>query len=48
MTSLGRIPTSGDRFEQDGWSYEVLDMDGNRVDKILVSPIATPEQEDSL
>jgi putative hemolysin len=48
MTSLGRVPASGDRFDQDGWSYEVVDMDGNRVDKILVSPIATPEQEESL
>lgn len=48
MTSLGRVPKSGDRFEQDGWIYEVVDMDGNRVDKILISPVATPEQEESV
>jgi putative hemolysin len=39
MTFLGHIPTAGDHFELDGLRYEVIDMDGMRVDKILVSPI---------
>jgi putative hemolysin len=33
---LGRIPSAGDRFEWGGFSFEVLDMDGHRVDKVLV------------
>src|SRR5215203_5068630 len=33
MTSLGKVPAAGDHFEHDGWRYEVMDMDGNRVDK---------------
>jgi putative hemolysin len=33
---LGRIPTAGDRFEWGGFSFEVVDMDGLRVDKVLV------------
>lgn len=36
MAMLGRIPTEGDAFEWDGWRVEVMDMDGRRVDKVLV------------
>lgn len=36
MAALGRIPTSGDRFSWEGISFEVVDMDGYRVDKVLV------------
>jgi putative hemolysin len=38
MEALGRVPAAGDRFELEGHSFEVLDMDGWRVDKVLVSP----------
>ncbi|MGD0500769.1 MAG: hemolysin family protein [Bryobacteraceae bacterium] len=37
MLRLGRVPRPGDHFAQGGWRYEVVDMDGNRVDKVLVS-----------
>lgn len=37
MHKIGRIPVSGDKFEFDEHKIEVMDMDGNRVDKILVS-----------
>lgn len=32
------IPSTGSRFEWSGWQFEVVDMDGNRIDKILVTP----------
>jgi putative hemolysin len=35
LLSLGRVPTEGDRFECCGWRFEVMDMDGLRVDKVL-------------
>jgi putative hemolysin len=38
MLRLGRVPKAGDHFAHDGWRYEVVDMDGNRVDKVLVAP----------
>jgi putative hemolysin len=38
ITHLGRIPTSADYFEWKGMRFEVMDMDGNRVDKVLVVP----------
>ncbi len=34
---LGRIPAVTDHFEHDGWRFEVVDMDKNRVDKVMVS-----------
>src|SRR5215207_945465 len=40
IDQLGRIPTAGDRFEWGGFSLEVLDMDGHRVDKVLVARAA--------
>ena len=40
--SLGKVPKSGDHFEWGGFRFEVVDMDGRRVDKVLVIP---PEQE---
>jgi putative hemolysin len=37
MHRLGRIPRAGERFRCEGLHFEVVDMDGNRVDKLLVS-----------
>lgn len=37
MERLGRVPRSSDYFECAGLRFEVVDMDRNRVDKILVS-----------
>ena len=39
ITHLGRIPVAADHFEWGGLRFEVMDMDGNRVDKMLVMPI---------
>jgi len=39
MTHLGRIPKSADHFEWSGLRFEVMDMDGNRVDKVLVTTL---------
>ena len=33
---LNRIPSPGDHFLVDGWRFEVVDMDRNRVDKVLI------------
>ena len=37
MAQIGRIPTTGDTFDFDSLHFEVVDMDGNRVDKVLVA-----------
>lgn len=41
MSHLGRIPMASDYFEWQGMRIEVVDMDGNRVDKVLVVPRQT-------
>lgn len=37
---LGRIPGTGDHFESHGWRFEVVDMDGRRIDKVLATPLS--------
>ncbi len=39
MMSLGRMPQPADRFEWHGLNFEVVDMDGRRVDKVLVTTL---------
>jgi putative hemolysin len=39
MMSLGRVPQSADHFEWKDYRFEVIDMDGRRVDKILVTTL---------
>ncbi|BAU75782.1 hemolysin family protein [Metapseudomonas furukawaii] len=43
MLLLGRVPATSDRVEWSGWSFEVVDMDGKRIDKVLASPIDLPD-----
>lgn len=38
MADIGRIAAAGDRVSLSNFGFEVLDMDGKRVDKLLVSP----------
>ncbi|XLM20906.1 CBS domain-containing protein, partial [Chromobacterium piscinae] len=45
MYKLGRIPSVTDRFEWNGFSFEVVDMDSTRVDKILVQRRHLPQPE---
>jgi putative hemolysin len=33
------VPRTGDVFERGGYRFEIVDMDGNRVDRVLVSCI---------
>ncbi len=37
MHKLGRIPKTADKFIIDTITYEIVDMDGNRVDKVLIT-----------
>lgn len=39
MFLLGRMPATADRVEHEGWRFEVVDMDGKRIDKVLASPL---------
>ena len=39
FTTLGRVPRPGEHFDANGYRVEVVDMDGNRVDKVLLTPL---------
>ena len=36
IASFGRIPHAGEHFDWDGWRIEVVDLDGPRIDKLLL------------
>ena len=37
LSVLKALPAEGETFEEHGWRFEVVDMDGRRIDKLLVS-----------
>jgi putative hemolysin len=39
LQDFGTLPEVGHNFERDGWRFEVVDMDGRRVDKVLAMRI---------
>ena len=39
MLLLGRLPQTGDRCEWGGWCFEIVDLDGKRIDKVLATPV---------
>lgn len=39
LTKLGRIPDTGDVIKIDDYLFEIVDMDGKRIDKILISSV---------
>ncbi|MFQ3631012.1 hemolysin family protein [Roseiflexus sp.] len=42
LALLGRIPNAGDSVMWEGYSFEVVDMDGRRIDKVLIVPPRPP------
>jgi len=43
MSVSGHLPVVGERIECAGWLFEVVDLDGKRIDKVLATPLARPE-----
>jgi putative hemolysin len=37
---LGHLPEAGENFDTQSWRFEVLDLDGRRIDKILATRLA--------
>jgi putative hemolysin len=42
LYQLGYIPKPGERLDWEGWRFEVADMDGNRIDRLMVIPVKEP------
>jgi putative hemolysin len=48
MHHLQRVPSLGDHVADTGWRFEVVDMDGRRVDSVLISRIEADSDRTSL
>jgi len=48
IAQFGRIPHSGEHFDWSGWRFEVVDLDGARIDKLLVARLPEPQREDGI
>jgi len=46
MHLLGRVPAETDHVEWEKWRFEIVDMDGQRIDKVLASPLVAIDVED--
>jgi putative hemolysin len=45
LSVLKHLPDTGERFKFDGWSFEVVDMDGRKIDKLLASRAKAKKRE---
>jgi putative hemolysin len=44
LDELGHIPAVGESFVSQGWRFEVVDLDGRRIDKVLATPATQDEK----
>jgi putative hemolysin len=43
LSVLNHLPLTGESFDREGWRFEVVDLDGRRIDKVLVSSLQPSE-----
>jgi putative hemolysin len=48
MLLVGNLPKEGEVMHSMGWRFEVVDMDGRRIDKVLAMHTPKPQQDDDL
>ncbi len=44
LATLGHLPSTGDHVAIQGWRFEVVDLDGRRIDKILAERLPGPRR----
>lgn len=42
LAQLNHLPAAGEVFEREGWRIEVVDLDGHRIDKVLIAAAVVP------
>ena len=47
QTVSGRLLHTGEHVDCVGWRFEVLDLDGRRIDKVLASRVSTPPDDET-
>ena len=48
IARFGRIPHAGEHFDWQGWRLEVVDLDGARIDKLLIARLPSPADDDGV
>jgi putative hemolysin len=44
FNTLGRLPSEGEEFDESGWHFRIMKMDGNRIDRISIKKLKHPEK----
>jgi putative hemolysin len=44
LAQLGHLPATGESFRWRGLRFEIVDLDGRRIDKLLINRVATPDR----
>ena len=47
LSQFGRIPGVGDHIEAEGWRFEIVDLDGRRIDKVMATKISDASVQDA-
>ena len=48
LSVLKHLPETGETFRHDGWSFEIVDMDGRKIDKLIASrPRSRPAEQEA-
>jgi putative hemolysin len=45
LSVLKHLPDTGERFKHDGWSFEIVDMDGRKIDKLIAARAKAKRRE---
>ena len=47
LAILKHLPTEGETFTDHGWRFEIVDMDGRKIDKLLVTELSKPKDDET-
>ena len=47
LATLGHLPEVGESFDHEDWHFEIVDLDGRRIDKVLAVPPRAVEREET-
>src|SRR5690606_465316 len=42
---LSKIPSTGENFDYNGYNFEIVDLDGQRVDKVIIKELTPPAED---
>ena len=45
LSHLHRLPSTGETVDAQGWRFEVVDLDGRRIDKVIASRLPVPRRK---